>query len=108
MPSNTTMIKKLQHALNSRGMRITYATSQFYSADQDRPVTIYSIKHAIWDGEKEKYINHELYKATSQIQVVLFLRDLWYIVNGKELPKADEKWQKIRENIEIFNSQKGE
>ena len=108
MPSNTVMIRKLQQALNGKGMRITYATSQFYSATQDRPVTVYSIRQAEWEEESKKYINHELYKATSQIQVVLFLRDLWYIVNGKELPKADEKWQKIRESIEIFNSQKGE
>lgn len=108
MPSNTVMIHKLQQALNKKGLRITYSTSQFYSADQDRPVTIYGIKQAVWDEGKEKYMNQELFKATSQIQIVLFLRDLWYTVNGKELPKADEKWQKIRDNIDIFNSQKGE
>lgn len=102
MPSNQAMIRKLQHALNTRGLRITYSTSQFYSADQDRPVTIYNVKQAIWDSEKEKYVNRELFKATSQIQIVLFLRDLWYTVNGKEVPQDNEVWNNIK------SSQKGD
>ena len=43
-----------------------------------------------------------MFKSTSQIQIVLFLRDLWYTVNGKELPQDNEAWNKIK------NSQKGE
>ena len=107
MPSNIAMIRKLQHALNvKKGMKIMYATSQFYSGDQDRPVTIYSIKQAYWDEEKQKYMNMELFKATSQLQVLLFLRDLWYIVNGRDLPPADEKWEKIRNSIDIFSERR--
>ena len=96
MPSSKLMIRKLQHALNSRGMKVMYCSSQFYSEDQDRPVNIYSIKQAVWSEERQKYVNVEMYKASSQIRIILFLRDLWYTIEGKELPK------------DIFNSQKGE
>ena len=109
MASNLVMIHKLQHALNDKkGMKIMYSTSQFYSEDQNRPVTIYHIKEAKWDKHMQKWINVELYHATAQIRIVLFLRDLWYTVNGKELPKADEQWEEIRKTIDIFDSRKGE
>ena len=103
MPSNATMIKKLQTAMNLRGMRIMYTTSQFYSATENRPITVYHIKQAVWDDEKEKFVNIELFKSTSQIQIVLFLRDLWYSINGKELPQGNELWNEIKDS-----SQKGE
>lgn len=99
MASNVTMIKKLQHALNSRGLKILYQTQQFYSEDQQRPVTCYVIKQAIWNEQKQKNINIELFKSFSQIQIVLFLRDMWFEVNGKELPTDNETWNKIREGI---------
>ena len=92
MPSNSVMIHKLQTALNMRGLRIMYSTSQFYSEQQNRPVTIYHIKQAVWDEEKEKYQNMELFKATSQVQILLFLRDLWYDVNGMPIPQDNEVW----------------
>lgn len=86
------MIHKLQQALNMRGLRIMYSTSQFYSEQQNRPVTIYHIKQAVWDEEKGKFQNMELFKSTSQVQVVLYLRDLWYDINGKEVPQNNEVW----------------
>ena len=97
MPSNTALIHKLQQALNMRGMRIMYSTAQFYSEEQDRPITIYHIKQAIWDNDSGKFKNIELFKATSQIQIVLYLRDLWYSVNGKEVPQNNEVWNNIKE-----------
>lgn len=92
MASNSVMIHKLQQALNMRGLRIMYSTSQFYSEQQNRPVTIYHIKQAVWDEEKGKFQNMELFKSTSQVQVVLYLRDLWYDINGKEVPQNNEVW----------------
>ena len=100
MASNTVMIHNLQKALNLRGMRIMYSTSQFYSEQQDRPVTIYHIKQAVYDSGKQKFVNQELFNSTSQIQIVLFLRDLWYTINGKELPTDNEKWNAIRERLQ--------
>ena len=100
MSSNSTKIHNLQKALNLRGLRIMYSTSQFYSEEQDRPVTIYHIKQAVYDSTKQKFVNQELFQSTSQIQIVLFLRDLWYSLNGKELPTDNEKWNAIRANLQ--------
>ena len=101
MASNSVMIHKLQKALNLKGMKIMYSTSQFYSEEQDRPVTIYHIKQAVWDEKKQKYVNQELFQDTSQIRVVLYLRDLWYILNGIDLPTDNEKWNELREKYNL-------
>lgn len=100
MPSsNRTMIKRLQQAINQKyGERLLINRSQWYSEKQDRPVTTISIRKAIYDDEKQKFINIELFKSTSEIQIVLFLRDLWYELNGWEVPTDNEKWNEIKKN----------
>lgn len=103
MPSNAGMIKKLLTALNLRGLKLMYMTSQFWSEQQDRAVTLYVIKQAVWNADKERFDNVELYKSASQIQIVLYLRDLWYTINGKEVPQNNELWTEIKNY-----SQKGE
>ena len=94
--SNSTMIHKLQTAINSKGCKLLYQTSQFFSEDQNRPVTMYHIKQAVWDEEKERNRNIELFKSTSQIQIVLFLRDYWYQLNGMPIPTDNPEWEKIK------------
>lgn len=96
MASNSVMIHKLQQAINGRGERIMYSTSQFYSEEADRPVTIYHIKRAVYDEKKGRWVNEELFHSTSQIQIVLFLRDLWYAINGKEIPQDNEVWNEAK------------
>jgi len=97
MASNIVNIKKLQKAINLKGEKILYSTSQWYSEDQDRPVTLYSIKKAVWDEEKQKNINIELFKSTSTIQILLFLRDYWYELNCMPVPTDNEKWNNIKQ-----------
>lgn len=97
MASNSVNIHKLQRAINARGYKILYSTSQFYSDKQDRPVTMYSIKQAVYDEEKGRNRSVELYKSTSQIQIVLFLRDFWFEINGWEVPKDNEQWNAIKD-----------
>lgn len=99
--SNNAMINKLQTAINTTfGARLLYNKTQFYSKDQERPITLYIIKKAYWDEEKKKTYGVELFTSTSQIQVVLYLRDYWFRCNGWELPTDNEKWNAIREHIE--------
>jgi len=96
MPSNTVLIRKLQKALNTRGgKKIMYSTSQFYSEQQQRPVTIYTIKQAVYDEESGRWKNVKLYESTSQMRIVKYLRDMWYTVIGKEIPQ-DEVWDAIK------------
>lgn len=99
MASNSTMIHKLQQALNMNGHRILQTTSQFYSVEQERPITIYHLKEAVYDEDKNKFINLELFSSTSQIQILLFLRDMWYEHNGWEVPKDNEVWNNKKQNI---------
>jgi hypothetical protein len=91
------MIKKLQTAINGKGEKLLYQTSQFFSEEQNRPVTVYHIKKAVWDEEKNRSRNVELFKSTSQIQIVLYLRDYWYRLNNIPLPTDNEEWEKIKE-----------
>ena len=97
MASNSVNIHKLQTALNGKGYNILYSTSQFYSVKQDRPITTYQVRQAIVDEETKKSKSVELFKSTSQLQILLFLRDLWYEVNGWEVPTDNEMWNKDKE-----------
>lgn len=99
--SNTIMIHKLQTAINNQGGRILYQTSQFYSLKQDRPITVYRINRAVWDEESEEFKSIELFKSTSQIQIVLYLRDLWYEMTGIEIPTDNDKWEEIKLNNKL-------
>ncbi len=91
------MIHKLQQAINLHGGKILYSTSQFYSDKQDRPVTMYQVRQAVYDEVSGKYKHIDLYKSTSQIQIVLFLRDFWFEMNGWEIPKDNQTWNEIKE-----------
>lgn len=105
--SNSTMIHKLQTAINSKGCKILYQTSQFFSEEQNRPITMYYIKKAVWDETKGKNVNEPLFHSTSQIQIVLFLRDMWYELNGMELPTDNEEWNNIRNRINNKEDENG-
>ena len=88
--SNSQMIRKLQVALNSKGGKILCNRSQFYSEQQKRPVTIYKVCQSVPNLSTGKYNHVELFSSASEIQVVLFMRNLWYVVNGKEVPPTNK------------------
>ena len=92
------MIHKLQNAINQKyDARILYNKQQWYSMEQNRPVNQYVIKKAYQDADtgKTKYL--ELFSSCSQIQIVLWLRDYWYELNGWEVPQDNEMWNKAKE-----------
>lgn len=94
--SNSVMIHKLQKAINGKGYKLLYSTSQFYSDKQDRPITQYHIKQSVYNEKTGRNRNEELFHSTSQIQIVLFLRDYWYIINNIPLPTDNEMWNDIK------------
>lgn len=99
MRSNAAMIKNLQKALGTKGVKVLYDARQpFYSKEQKRAVNKYHVKMVT---DKEKTI--EVFSTYSQIQVVLFLRDLWDKTNGRPLDTKNEKWNEIRKDIDILN-----
>lgn len=91
-------IKKLQKAINENfDQKILINKSQFYSADADRPLELIIIKKAIWDPDKDKFKSVELFSSSSDVQIVLYLRDLWYELNGWEIPTDNEEWNRAKE-----------
>lgn len=96
--SNNVMIHKLQNAINEKGAGpILYNKTQFYSEQQKRPVNLYIIKKAVWNEKKHHNNYVELFSTTSQIQIVLFLRDYWYEVNGWPIPTDNKIWETAKE-----------
>ena len=89
-------ISKLIKALNMRGYMLMYNKKQFMGVE-GKPHNLYTITQAKWDEGRQKYGSVEIYKSTSTVRVVLFLRDLWYLEQGKELPTDNEMWNQIRE-----------
>lgn len=87
--SNVEMIRKLQIALNSRGYRVLCSRSQFYSEQQQRPITIYKLEQSVWNASLGKNNHKELFSTASQIQMVLFMRNLWYAANNMTIPPTN-------------------
>lgn len=96
MPSNSVNIHKLQQALNSKGCKLLYSTSQFWSNEENRPIKMYKIEQAIIDEETGKNKKIKLFETSSQIQIVLFLRDMWNEINGLPEDTSNEYWNEIK------------
>lgn len=97
MKDNRNTIKKLQMAINMNfGEELLYERRQFYSNQQKRPVNMYMIKKAVFNKKRHKMESVELFKSTSQIRIILYLRDYWYELNGWELPMDNPEWNMVK------------
>lgn len=92
-----TLARKLQSACLLKGEKILFNSRQWYNEDRHRAVTQYIILKSTEENGKE--INRELFKTYSQIQLVLFMRDYWYTLNGWELPADNPEWEEIKTNV---------
>lgn len=89
--------KKLQSAINQRaGVKLLINTQQWYSKDKGRTITVYIIRQSMADVTKHKTV--ELFRTYSQVQMMLFLRDYWYELNGWEVPTDNEIWEGVKAN----------
>lgn len=108
MSSNSIMMHKLQSAINVKfNQKILCNRQQFYSVAQNRPVTTYILRRVLGDDSSGKNTSVELFRATSTIQIVLFLRDYWFYLNSWELPTDNETWNKIREEKHLEDVYRG-
>ena len=102
MASNIRTIKTLQLAINMNcPFRILYTTSQFYSVAKQMPITKYCLRKATLDHTGKRCESEEIFSTYSQLQVILYLRDLWYVYNDIELPTDNEMWNEIKERDRI-------
>lgn len=102
MASNIKTIKKLQLAINTTcDFRILYTTNQFYSVDKQMPVTKYCLRKAELDYNNHRSDSVEIFSTYSQLQVILYLRDLWYTIQNIPLPTDNEMWEEIKKRDKI-------
>ncbi len=87
--------KTLMKALNTKGLIITYGSKEFMGREgiMHNYNTIYQ---SHWNPEKNRYDSVAIYSSPSLVRICLYLRDFWCIVNDEELPTDQEKWNKIR------------
>ena len=76
-------MRKLQRAILQTGLVIKIGTTQFYSVEQNRMITIYILSTRVMqknqrDEWKEK--DYEILRSASQIEVVNCLNDIWQAV----------------------------
>lgn len=77
------VMRKLQKAILQKGLVIKIGTTQFYSAEQNRMITIHILStrityhntHGEW---KER--DYEILRSASQIEIVNCLNDIWQAV----------------------------
>ena len=93
-------INKLIQALNTRGYDLLYSKKQFMGTE-GMPHNLYVLSKGVWNAQKSRFDTVDIYKTTSTVRMVLFLRDMWFVENGKELPTDNEMWNKIREEIQL-------
>lgn len=97
----TPTIKKLQKAINEKyDKKILVNTTQYYSEKSNRAMSMIVIKQAQWCEEKGKYKNIELFSSPSDVQIVLWLRDYWYNLNGWKIPEDNPQWIEARKKYE--------
>ena len=73
------IMRKLQKAILQKGLVIKIGTSQFYSPEQKRMITMYilstQISYRTKSGWREG--NYEILCTASQIEIVNCLNDIW-------------------------------
>ena len=94
--------QKLLKALNSRGYQLLWSRRQFMGVE-GVPHTLFVISQAVWDEEKGRFGGTELYRTSSIIKAIFFLRDMWYREIGRPLATDNEEWNRTRAKIEARN-----
>lgn len=77
------IVKKLQKAILQKGLVIKMGTSQFYSVEQNRLITMYILSTRVLEQKKNgewKYYDYEILRTASQIEIVNCLNDIWRAV----------------------------
>lgn len=98
------IIRKLQRACNVvYDEHLCYNINQWYSDRHKREINRYTLHKQVYDKKTGKSTKVELFSTYSLLQMVFFLRDYWYMLEGKELPTDNEMWNKKREETILAN-----
>lgn len=88
-PSPITVANTIARAMNSTyGTHLVINTTNFYGAE-GKLVRMYTVKDAYkYNGG---YSNKEIFCSASGVYTCLFMRDLLYAFQGKEIPEEDNE-----------------
>lgn len=93
-------IKKLQNAINHFfDQHITVNKTQYYVEKSGKIAEILIVKKATVVNGKTKY--EELFSSGSDVAITLFLRDMWYELNGWEVPTDNEYWEEQKRKYAV-------
>lgn len=88
--------RKLQTACKKLfGIKLLIDQKQWYHKDRDTAITVYTLYQVVIDEQKSSKI--KLFQTYSQVQLVLFMRDFWYMLNGWEIPHDNPIWEGIKQ-----------
>lgn len=98
------LIRKIQKACNVLyGEQLLYNINQFYSPQQKREINRYVLLKQIDNPDTGKSSREELYSTYSLINMVCFIRDYWYLLNGLDLPDDNKRWSELRKETILVN-----
>ena len=78
-----TIIRKLQRAILQKGLVIKIGSTQFYSVEQNRMITIHILSTRVMQKNQRdewKERDYEILRSASQIEIVNCLNDIWQAV----------------------------
>ena len=73
------IMRKLQRAIVSNGFVISLDTTQFYSEDQKRMITMYILSIKAYENTRKgwKDTRYEILRTASQVDIITCLSDIW-------------------------------
>lgn len=94
-------IKRLKIAIRQKAdIKLLITTKEWFSEQKGVLMPYYIIYKHHYDAKTRKSSQEELFRCGNKIQVVLYLRDYWYNLNGWEIPK-DTYWDEKKERYNI-------
>ena len=95
-------IKKLQNAINSTGKRHLLVNKTQYYVEQDNKIAeILVVKEAFVNKKTGSVRYEEVFSSGSDIAITLFLRDVWYELNGWEVPTDNDYWEEVKRKYKV-------
>ena len=92
MASIITLQKKLISGINHKyHCNVVVNTSQFHRKGSPEPVTITKVSDTYIDDDGS-FQSMPLYGSSSSVYVMLYLRDLFFALEGREIPQDNENF----------------
>ena len=79
------IMRKLQRAIVSNGFVISLDTTQFYSEDQKRMITMYILSIKAYENTRKGWrdTRYEILRTASQVDIIKCLSDIWVSIRER-------------------------